>query len=427
MADLIGKVRRVAIFGGTFNPPHNGHVRMLQAVATAAWADKTIVIPAGNPPHKTALYRLPATYRLAMSRLAFSSLAEVSPCEVEREGKSFTIDTLKLIQEQYAPNGEPPEMGLVIGADSLVELPTWYKARDIMAMATLLVIRRPGISETKLKEAADGLKREYGAKIILIDCPETDVSSTKLRDTLQAILAKPQNVPTGLPETIPDNLRSLPIPPEVLRFILTNGLYAYYDLFDGFSPDAYFECVDIERKLRRRLTAVRLIHSLNVYCLALAMANANAINKDEAGLAAILHDCAKQMSRSDCLRLCPELLAKEADYPFPIWHSDVGAVVAANDFGITSPSVINAIRFHTTLHAGATKLEELVFVADKLEPSRTYTDLSELRHKLSRDVEEAAYFTALTIAKKQPELGQKVDSNMLAFLSEKAKKYPLKA
>ena len=133
---------KVLLYGGTFDPPHNGHMNNLRAALDLVRPDRAIVMPAGTPPHKAAS-ATPGEVRLAMCDCfkALSPLVEVSDWEIRRGGRSYTYNTLEMLQQQ-CPGAE---LFLSIGSDMLLSFPRWNRWRDILQMATLVVeSRRPG-------------------------------------------------------------------------------------------------------------------------------------------------------------------------------------------------------------------------------------------------------------------------------------------
>jgi nicotinate-nucleotide adenylyltransferase len=170
-------VRRVGVFGGTFDPPHLGHL------AIAAWArdtlglERVLFVPAGQPPHKRGRKRTPARHRLAMIRLAVRGTPEfrVSTWELDRRGPSFTIDTL-----EHLARTRGTELHLIVGADSLDDFRTWKRPDDILALSRLAVAGRPG-SGTRGEAWARRTRR-----VDWIGNPLVEISSTLVRERVRA-------------------------------------------------------------------------------------------------------------------------------------------------------------------------------------------------------------------------------------------------
>lgn len=190
----------LGVFGGSFNPPHVGHLAVAQAAIEAADLDRLLWMPAATPPHK----RADASLALAADRLAMTHLAvagnrrfEVSDLEVARGGVSFTIDTLRRLRALHPGR----QLALVVGGDSLAGFPTWREAEAIVALARLVVYARPG---TPLS-VSDAL----APHVTVVDAPALDVSSSAIR----AMLAAGRSA------------RYL-VPDAVLAYAARRGLYA---------------------------------------------------------------------------------------------------------------------------------------------------------------------------------------------------------
>lgn len=166
----------IAIFGGTFNPFHIGHYEMLGCICRLDYIDKVLVMPDKIPPHKECDYIADDAHRQAMCRLVCSDFDKAEPCLIEfkREGKSYTVDTVKLLKQKY-PNDN---FFVVIGGDMLSTLDTWYHWQELITLTSFIAFKREG-----LKDFDKSYERltNYGADIIAIDSKITDISSTELR------------------------------------------------------------------------------------------------------------------------------------------------------------------------------------------------------------------------------------------------------
>lgn len=173
-------MQKTAIFGGTFNPPHLGHTAMLKGISKMESIGKILVMPAKAPPHKSGDI-VSAEHRVAMCRLAFEDTPKAEICEDELKlpGKSYTVNTLEYLSKKGI--NKP---FLVIGADSLVDFHKWYRYKDILSLAELLVYHRGSTNEEVLFEAKSRLK-EQGGKITVLDICPPDISSTKIRELLK--------------------------------------------------------------------------------------------------------------------------------------------------------------------------------------------------------------------------------------------------
>lgn len=195
---------RTGIFGGTFNPVHSGHVRLAKEFVSLLNLDRMLVIPTCKPPHKSGGGLVSWERRAEMCRLAFSdSVFEISDIELKRGGKSYTFDTLTELHSLYPED----EFFFIMGTDMLLSFHTWYKPREILELCTPCVAVRD--NEHPLSELQEYIDSHEGMERAVLSRMESfPVSSTQLRQ----ILSKRGD--TG----------SL-LPPEVLRYIIKEGLY----------------------------------------------------------------------------------------------------------------------------------------------------------------------------------------------------------
>jgi nicotinate-nucleotide adenylyltransferase len=166
-------VKRLGIFGGTFNPPHLAHLIAAERAVEEYSLDKLLFIPANIPPHKVGHEIAPADDRLAMIRLAAQDNAhfEISDIELKREGKSYTIDTLRELKGIYSPDS----LYLFIGMDMFAIFDSWYKAEEILSLATVVVMLRP----THDIKAIDSKMRD---SVQIMSLPLLEISSTDIRE-----------------------------------------------------------------------------------------------------------------------------------------------------------------------------------------------------------------------------------------------------
>lgn len=196
---------KIMLYGGTFDPPHNGHINNLRAALALVRPDRAIVMPAGTPPHKQAS-TTPAALRLQMCACftALSPVVEVSDWEIRRGGRSYTVHTL-----EWLHSCDPAaELYLCVGSDMLLTFTQWYRWQDMLAMAALVVESREAGDEPALQAAAADLTAQGGrvlfARAEAYPCASSDIRSGKIP-----------------PEQWPEVL-----PPETLRVVQENHLYS---------------------------------------------------------------------------------------------------------------------------------------------------------------------------------------------------------
>jgi nicotinate-nucleotide adenylyltransferase len=168
---------RIGVFGGTFDPPHNGHLRLAQAAREQLGLGRVLWAPAGDPPHKRYQTLSPIEDRAALVEAAIGEepAFALSRVDVDRPGPHFSADTVSLLAEQFPDD----ELVFLMGGDSLRDLPTWGRPEVILAHCTLGVFRRPGATFDldELELALPGVK----SKIEFVDAPPLDVASGEIR------------------------------------------------------------------------------------------------------------------------------------------------------------------------------------------------------------------------------------------------------
>ncbi len=200
--------RRIGVLGGTFDPVHNGHLHIANALCAALDLKRVIWVPAGRPPHKTGQIVSKDRDRLAMLELAIAGSAndEISTIEVDRSGPSYTADTLEILAERFSP----ARLFFLMGEDSLRDLPTWHDPERLLRVAELAVAARPGV-EADLESVARHVPAVQ-RRVHLVPTKEIELSSSEIRRRVR------ENEPIhGL------------VPWPVERYIRDHGLYAKRD------------------------------------------------------------------------------------------------------------------------------------------------------------------------------------------------------
>lgn len=204
------RVKRIGVMGGTFDPIHQGHL----VTAEEAWKqfglDLVLFVPSGHPPHKEERESLDPEYRYLMTVIATATNPHfsVSRMEVDREGPSYTIDTVKEIHRVYGRN---TAVFFITGADAILEILTWRKPEELLHECTFIAATRPGYDLKKLEESlpeAEKERHETDPRVRTMEVPALAISSTDIR----------LRVKTGRP------IRYL-VPEGVAEFIKKNGFY----------------------------------------------------------------------------------------------------------------------------------------------------------------------------------------------------------
>jgi nicotinate-nucleotide adenylyltransferase len=194
----------IGVFGGTFDPIHTAHLAVAQAAAEACGLERVVFIPAGQPPHKPGAVISPAADRVAMIEraIADNDRFAVDRLELEREGPSYTVDTLEALHAR----GDS-DLSLILSAEAFRQLPTWREPRRIVELARLIVAPRDGYADADPNVLGRQFP-ELGVRVTVLDWPRLRLSATELRE--QAAAGR--------------SLRYL-VPDAVAAYIGDHGLY----------------------------------------------------------------------------------------------------------------------------------------------------------------------------------------------------------
>jgi nicotinate-nucleotide adenylyltransferase len=175
---------KLGILGGTYDPPHLGHLAMAEAARKALDLAEVILIPAGQPMSKTSGKVTPASHRLAMVRLAVAGRLGLKVCDMEirRSGPSYTVDTLA---ELWKKSRGKDDFYFILGLDSLAQLPAWRDPARIVALCHLVTVPRPGWRRPGLKDLEKKVPGISG-RVIFLDKPRLDISATRIRELAAA-------------------------------------------------------------------------------------------------------------------------------------------------------------------------------------------------------------------------------------------------
>jgi nicotinate-nucleotide adenylyltransferase len=353
---------RIGILGGTFNPPHLGHLTAAQAVFALLKLDRLLFIPANLPPHKelppgspTAEQRLEMT-RLAGEQLGLGERVETLDLELKRAGRSYTSDTLSAVHALYPE----AELWLLVGTDMFLTLQAWHEPDKILELAGIAAFGRTEEDPEELFAIQRScLYRSYPyARLFTLTVPGViDVSSTGLRGKLAR----------GEGERL--------LAPAVYGYILRNGLY-------GTKADlAHLTLSSLRPVALSYLKHKRIPHVLGTEQEAIHLAERYGADVHRARVAALLHDCTKKLEMDDQLALCEKYrigLDELEQHALKLLHAKTGAAVARDVFGVDD-EIYNAIYWHTTGHADMTLLEKIIYLADYIEPSRDFPGVDKLR------------------------------------------------
>ena len=359
-------MERIGIFGGTFNPPHTGHIRAAVRGAEALGLDKVVLIPARQVPGKQMPEGSPTPeQRLEMVRLAAAPypILEVSDLEVRAQGSSYTWQTLRTLGERY-PGAE---LTLMVGSDRLLSLPKWKQAEEIVKTAAIAVLPRGGKQEKNLLLPGINALEEMGATVTTAETVPCEISSTQLRRLLAFRCA------------------SEFLDPAVEDYIRKNSLYHTVSDWKRLPMDR------LEQVVIGLLNPNRVRHVLGCRDTAVELAKRWGADTEDAARAGMLHDVTKALDGPLQLTLCRAYgtLLDDFSKKYPkTLHALTGSLVAERIFG-ENKAVVSAIRHHTTGKADMNTLEAIIYVADYMEPNRDFPGVEELRKLAFSDLQAA--------------------------------------
>jgi nicotinate-nucleotide adenylyltransferase len=199
--------RTLGIMGGTFDPPHIGHLIGAEEARSRLGLEEVIFVPNGRPPHKEGMVFSEAKHRYVMTILATleNPYFSVSRIEIDKQGPGYTVDLLKMFKEEY---GDSTELVFIIGSDALLELKTWKDPEQVLRLCKMAAVTRPNSSMSVLEKRLGALYRNNQDRFILLDIPEVEVSSREIRERIR------QN----------KSIRYL-VPSLVYDYIMRNQLY----------------------------------------------------------------------------------------------------------------------------------------------------------------------------------------------------------
>lgn len=382
---------KIGIYGGTFNPPHLGHVTAARAVFELLKLDRLLLIPDRLPPHKD----LPENSPSAQDRLEMTCLAgeqtglgdrvQVLDLELKREGKSYTADTLEEIRRMYPDD----ELWLLMGTDMFLTLQAWHEPEKILSLAGIAAFgRTEEDTEELFSVQRDYLYRTYpGARIFTLTIPGVvDVSSTQLREQLA------------------EGNGAAALPPAVYGYVLRHGLY-------GVRADLkHLTLSQLRPVALSYLKYKRIPHVLGTEQEAIRLAERYGADVEKARVAALLHDCTKKLNMEEQLALCSHYgieLDELEQKALKLLHAKTGAAIARDVFGVDE-EIYHAIWWHTTGHAGMTLLEKIIYLADYIEPSRDFPGVDKLRKVCYEDLDKGLLMGLDMTIQEMTEMGNPV-------------------
>jgi len=354
--------------GGTFDPIHFGHIAIAEAVLHKFAPQRVLFIPAGKQPLKLDK---PVTdgehrFKMTLSAVCQNPAFDVSRMEIDREGPSYTVDTIEDLR-RICP--KKAQIFFIIGADAITEILSWEGAERLLKLCELIAVKRPGYELSM--DFIENLRKKYSAIIHVFEGPLLEISGTEVREKIIA------NEPVGglMPRIAEDYARR-------------------HGLFQTFGTSLTPEKFDAAKsRLEMRLSAKRFRHTLGTIIESEKLAAHYGADINKARWAALLHDCAKEFSAAKKRILCEiwnipldEILYADID----IAHSYLGAESAKRDYQVEDPEILQAIHHHTTGSSNMAILDKIIMLADFIEPYREpYPPLEEMRRQAYIDIDKA--------------------------------------
>lgn len=349
----------VLIFGGSFDPPHFGHLHLLTSALRTLRPCVTYLLPAYRSPLKGWPAASPE-HRLRLTRLLVQALpapwrrrTSVHPFEIDRGRTTYTYQAVRFFQRRHPSE----QLWFLAGSDALASLSRWRRSHELLGALRWVIGRRPGTGIPEIRP---------DRRMILRRTPP-DISSTSLRVRLL----------TG-------SAAARASPARVLSYVRRHGLY-------GLGP---------RRRLRKSLSPKRYRHSLCVARLAADLAARNGLDAEAAALAGLFHDCGRRFDLRGMVRYAstaslpvPHLKSTMENAPL-LLHAHISADLARKRWAIRDSGVLSAIRNHTLGKTGMPLLDRVLYIADIASQDRGFPEAGDLR-RLARADLGAAFLEAV--------------------------------
>lgn len=381
---------RIGLFGGSFDPIHNGHLAVVDGVLRSGRVDAVIIIPSVRNSFKRGRVLSAAPYRYYMTcEVVKNCFARqnvfVSDIEFGIKGISYSVSTISALidgglERLLVRNGIKPakaalqhELFWICGSDILPTFDQWYKPEELITKAPLFVAKRPG-DDTDIDYETERISRIFGfkARIESFDLKGVLASSGDIRFS-------------GDYDKVPDRAQ---------KFISENNLYPDNNPLDYVSDDVAERFYQISADLYYYLGERRLLHTVNTGLCACELAHIHGADEGKALIAGLLHDCAKELPIDEQRTMAFERTS-DLFVDNKLLHSPAGAVMAEKFFDIHDEEILDAITYHTTGRRGMTLQDKIIYLADKIEPARDYADLTAIRKLSKEDLDEAVRMNLL--------------------------------
>lgn len=341
---------KIGLFGGSFDPVHNAHIKIAKEAIKQYNIDKIIFVPAKNPPHREKKNLTDPKFRLEMLKLAIKGQKNfvISDFEIKRKRTTYTFEMIKHFKEKFPGD----EIFFIAGADSIAELPHWKKGITLLGMCKFIVARRPSVK----------IVRKYN--VLYLKDVNSDISSSYIR------------------KNICQNKISKLMPPAVYSYIRKNYLYLDEAIKDY---------------LRKNLDSAKFKHTMGAAAVAVKLAETFGADPRKTLVASLLHDLGRTLPFCEYA----PYVAKNKVYvkgvenivernPF-LLHSYISEYLAKKMFGVRDPEILSAVRNHTfgVPKHKATVYDKIIYVSDTIAPDRRFADVKKIREVAYRNLDRA--------------------------------------
>ena len=333
---------KILLFGGAFDPPHNGHLSILKEASQYTDFDKIIVMPTGTPTHKKGCM-VPFDVRYYMAQQAFAGIGEnveISNYEGTNLKDDYTYLTLRYLKEQYPDS----DIHMLIGSDSLFSFSKWKNSEEVLSNCTPVVFARQSNQQDKIVAEIEKI-RASGHNAVYIPYKVTDVSSSGYRSSKHDDSILPSEVEAVIDE---------------------------YNLYSENETERLKGTAKLLAKLM--LDEKRYQHTLNVEKLAAELGEIYSLDVDKLRISALLHDILKNAPKDILLHRAGQsgIINRIEDKPKQTLHGFAAADYAEKEMGITDEEILWAVRSHTCGRSGMSDIEKAVYLADMLCEGRRF-------------------------------------------------------
>jgi len=338
----------ILLFGGSFDPVHNGHENILRTALEYKRFDKIIIMPIGSPGHKPSC-KAPFAVRKHLVELAFGDIGvemEVSDFEGNSRQKSYSYITVDYLKNLYPDS----RIYFIIGADSAINMHKWMNWQYLAQNVIFLVFDREEEANPRLLQAVENIQ-QYSPDTVIIKNQVFPVSSTQIRN----LAGEGQDI-TGLVD--------VKVQPIIEKYQL-------------YSNDFYEKNINTARLLiPLMLREKRAQHTYNVAKLAVELARMYGVDTQKAELAALLHDIMKQQPDDIMLHRArqSDIIEKIDSKPMLVLHGFAAADYARREMGIEDEEILMAIKSHTCGRKNMTDIEKVIYLADMLSEERSFPE-----------------------------------------------------